>query len=90
MLWKEIPNVNNASVIDVRSEEEYELGHPEQATNIPWDLHQYYLEELEALPRPWVFVCEEGIRSGWVVLSLKMLGFKDVYNVGRWIDVGKF
>ena len=90
MLWKDVPNVKNASVIDVRSEEEYELGHPDKSVNIPWDLHQYYLEELESLPRPWLFVCEEGIRSGWVVLSLKMLGFKDVYNVGRWIDVGKF
>lgn len=90
MLWKEVPNIDHATVIDVRSEDEFTLGHPVNAVNIPWDVHQYYLKELEELPRPWVFVCEEGIRSGWVVLSLKMLGFKEVYNVGRWVDVGVF
>lgn len=87
MFIREIPNACSGTVIDVRSREEYELSHAKGSVNIPWDLHLYYLEDLEALPRPWLFCCEEGIRSGWVVLSLKMLGYEEVYNVGRWFDV---
>lgn len=87
MFIREIPNAMSGAVIDVRSREEYELSHPKGSVNIPWDLHQYYLKELEALPKPWIFCCEEGIRSGWVVLSLKMLGYEEVYNAGRWFDI---
>ena len=87
MFIQEIPNAMSGTVIDVRSREEYELSHAEGAVNIPWHLHQYYLQELEELPQPWILCCEEGIRSGWVVLSLKMLGYEEVYNAGRWFDI---
>lgn len=87
MFIREIPNAMSGTVIDVRSREEYDLSHATGAVNIPWDAHLYYLRDLEELPRPWLLCCEEGIRSGWVVLSLKMLGYEEVYNVGRWFDV---
>ena len=91
MLVRHIPKAKGATVIDVRSREEYDLGHAPGAVHIPWDLHRYYLEELQELPKPWLFCCEEGVRAGQVVFSLKMLGFEDVYNVGRWFDVeGEF
>lgn len=87
MLVQHIPRAKGATVIDVRSREEYDLGHAKGAVHIPWDLHHYYLEDLQELPTPWLFCCEEGVRSGYVVFSLKMLGFEEVYNIGRWIDV---
>lgn len=87
MFLSEVPGYQSATIIDVRTREEFDLGHPANAVNIPWDLHWYYLEELEELPKPWVFVCEEGRRAGFVVFSLKMLGYEDIYNAGRWIDV---
>lgn len=89
MLIRDIPNALQGTIIDVRSREEFELAHASNSVNIPWDIHVYYLEELEGLPKPWIFVCEEGFRSGWVVLSLKMLGFEEVYNAGRWFDVDR-
>lgn len=89
MLIKDIPGARHASIIDVRSREEYDLGHPKGAVNIPWDLLRYYMDELKALPKPWIFVCEEGVRSGWVVFSLKMLGFDDIFNGGRWLDTDR-
>lgn len=89
MLIRDIPNAMMGAIIDVRSREEYELAHADQSINIPWDIHVYYLKELEDLPKPWIFVCEEGFRSGWVVLSLKMLGYEEVYNGGRWFDVDR-
>ena len=87
MFIRDIPNAISGTVIDVRSREEYNLAHATNAINIPWDLHLYYLQELEELPKPWLLCCEEGIRSGWVALSLSMLGYDEVYNVGRWFDV---
>ncbi|MCB9048213.1 MAG: rhodanese-like domain-containing protein [Lewinellaceae bacterium] len=87
MFIRDIPNAICGTVIDVRSREEYDLSHATGSINIPWDLHLYYLNELDELPRPWLLCCEEGIRSGWVALSLKMLGYEEVYNVGRWFDV---
>lgn len=89
MFLKDIPNGRNGTVIDVRSREEFELGHAADAVNIPWDLHMYYLDDLQELRKPWLFVCKEGWRSGLVVFSLKMLGFEDIYNLGRWIDVDR-
>jgi len=89
MLLQEIPNAGRGTVIDVRTREEYDLGHPTAAVQIPWDLHLYYLDDLAELPKPWMFCCEEGFRSGLVVFSLQMLGFEEVYNVGRWIDVDR-
>ena len=87
MLIRDIPNAFSGTVIDVRSREEYELSHAKGSINIPWDLHLYYLQELEELPRPWIICCEEGIRSGWVAQSLQMLGYEEVYNAGRWFDI---
>ena len=89
MLLQEIPNARRGTIIDVRTREEYDLGHPKGAVHIPWDLHLYYLDELQELPKPWMLCCEEGFRSGLVVFSLQMLGFEEVYNVGRWIDVDR-
>ena len=89
MFIREIPNAISGTVIDVRSREEYDLSHASGAVNIPWDMHLYYLKDLETLPLPWLLCCEEGIRSGWVTLSLKMLGYEEVYNVGRWFDIDR-
>ncbi|MCB0568461.1 MAG: rhodanese-like domain-containing protein [Phaeodactylibacter sp.] len=89
MLIQDIPNALQGTIVDVRSAEEFELAHANNSVNIPWDIHQYYLRELEGFPLPWIFVCEEGYRSGWVVMSLKMLGYEEVYNAGRWFDIDK-
>lgn len=87
MLLKDVPLHMEGTLIDVRTREEYDLGHAEGAVNIPWDLHMYYLEELQNLPKPWLFYCEKGERSQWVVNSLKMIGFDEIYNVGEWLEI---
>ena len=87
MFYEDIPNAPTGSVIDVRSEEEFYLMHVDGSINIPLDLLFYYLDELEELPNPWIFCCEEGVRSGRAVFLLRMIGHEDVYNGGRWIDI---
>lgn len=83
----DIPNARRGTIIDVRNPEEFLLGHVHYSVNIPWDIHMYYLTELSELPRPWIFVCEVGWRSGLVVHSLKAIGFTELYNAGSWLSV---
>jgi len=86
-MWQsEVNKWQSGTVIDVRSREEYDLVHTAHSVNVPWDEHLYYLEELEHLPKPWMFCCEEGYRSGLVAYSLRTLGYDEVYNIGRWYD----
>jgi phage shock protein E len=87
-MWiQDINDFQKGTLIDVRSREEYDLNHVPGSINIPWDQHLYYLEDLVGLSRPLIFFCEEGYRSGLVVQSLRNLGFRHVFNAGRWIDV---
>lgn len=87
-MWtRDIKNIREGTLIDVRYREEFDQNCVPNSVNIPWDLHLYYLEELMEYPKPLVFFCEEGCRSGLVTLSLKILGFKEVYNGGCWLDV---
>lgn len=87
MLYQNIPNASQGTIIDVRTHEECSIGHVPDSVNIPWDLHLYYLRELEALPKPWIFVCRNGWLSGLVVHSLGVMGYTDLYNAGGWMDV---
>jgi len=87
MLFKDIPQATRGTIIDVRTAEEFMLGHCGNAINVPWDLHMYYLKELEHNPKPWIFVCESGWRSGLVIHSLKAMGYKDMYNIGSWFEL---
>lgn len=87
-MWtKDIKNVRAGTLIDVRYREEFDQCCVPGSVNIPWDLHLYYLDELMEYPKPLVFFCEEGYRSGLVALSLQTLGFEEVYNGGCWLDV---
>jgi len=67
-MWiQDIKDFQKGTLIDVRSREEYDLNHVPGSINMPWDQHLYYLEDLVGLPRPLIFFCEEGYRSGLVV-----------------------
>lgn len=87
-MWaRDIKNIEEATLIDVRYREEFEQNRVPGSVNIPWDMHLYYLEEFKEYGKPLVFFCEEGYRSGLVVLSLRTLGFEEVYNGGNWMDM---
>ncbi len=69
----------NAQIIDVREENEYNNGHIEGAKNIPMSRFRQSLDEIDKT-KPVYVHCQTGQRSYNVALALKHYGF-DVYNI---------
>ncbi len=78
---------NRVSLIDVRTPEEFRLGHAEGAINIPLDTLPYRLSEIAALPAPRILYCRSGNRSGMAVQILRQAGIEDVHNGGSLEEV---
>ncbi|MCS6929212.1 MAG: rhodanese-like domain-containing protein [Saprospiraceae bacterium] len=80
-------NLSNATLIDVRTPEEYRLGHAEGAINIPLDTIPHRISEIAAMPAPRILYCRSGNRSGMAVQILRQAGVSDVHNGGSLEDV---
>jgi phage shock protein E len=76
---------NGAPLLDVRTRNEFNLGHLKEAINIP-------LERIEKeLPRRvtdksqvLLLHCHSGMRSGVAKKKLRALGYKNAYNIGSY------
>ncbi|MBT8235800.1 MAG: rhodanese-like domain-containing protein [Bacteroidia bacterium] len=80
--------LENALLIDVRTPEEYSLGHLNEAININWyDID--FKDRIGALDRSkTVYVyCKAGGRSAKAAAVFRELGFKDVVNLEGGYDV---
>ncbi|HMP88101.1 MAG TPA: rhodanese-like domain-containing protein, partial [Lacibacter sp.] len=75
------------SIVDVRTEEEFEEEHVPGAPNMPLHRIPYLEAELQALSRPIVFYCRSGNRSGQAVVWLRRQGFDNIYNGGGLEDM---
>lgn len=87
------PNVNlselvqgGAQIIDVRTKNEFQMGHIKQSINIP--LHELP-DNLSKLKKdtPIITCCASGMRSATAKGILKAKGFKEVYNGGGWLSL---
>ncbi|PKL25476.1 MAG: rhodanese-like domain-containing protein [Spirochaetae bacterium HGW-Spirochaetae-3] len=76
-----------ARIIDVRSPEEFEDEHYPNAVNIPVNLIQARLSELEDKAAPIVLYCASGSRSAYAARILSMAGYKKVVNAGGLYDM---
>ena len=74
--------LKKASIVDVRTPEEYLEGHYPGAINIPLNELPNRLEEFKEMKAPIVAYCRSGARSGMAVSMLKQNGFSEVYNGG--------
>lgn len=78
---------NGAIIIDVRSEDEFDIAHGESSVNIP--LHA--LENSVFLPKdknkPLVVCCISGARSAVAKNILNSKGYTSVHNGGDWRSV---
>jgi rhodanese-related sulfurtransferase len=72
-----------ALVLDVRTPGEFSQGHAKGARNIPLQVLQGRLGELDR-DKPILTCCASGARSGSARALLLKAGFKEVHNVGPW------
>tara|TARA_B110000467_G_C18099751_1_gene356507 strand:+ start:22 stop:297 length:276 start_codon:yes stop_codon:yes gene_type:complete len=80
---QELINDTATTIVDVRTEIEFEEGNVEGSINIP--LHNIIekVEELKAM-QPLVLCCLSGNRSGQATAFLQAQGCDDVHNGGGW------
>jgi phage shock protein E len=71
-----------ATLIDVRTREEFASGHLPNAINIPVDEITRRLKEVGPTDKPVVVYCRSGARSAVAASQLKAAGFVDVSNLG--------
>lgn len=75
-------------IIDVRTQEEYQLGHIPESINIPLDILKDEIVR-QHIPKdtPIAVCCESGGRSSYAVMILIEMGFTQVENKGSWRDM---
>lgn len=77
---------NGATILDVRTREEYRQGALSNSLNIPLDNLNNNLSKLKK-DKPIIAVCASGMRSRSAVSILKSKGFSEVYNGGSWFNL---
>lgn len=80
-------NHQDALVLDVREDIEYDTGHIANARHIPVGKLEGRLRELEKFKsKPIVVVCRSGMRSNRACSVLRKHGFADVHNLAGGIN----
>lgn len=87
-------NRQHAAIVDVREPSEFEAGHIPEARHIPLEQLSERIGELGRFKsKPVVVVCENGIRSGKAVATLRKEGFEQAFNLAgglkAWRDAGQ-
>ena len=72
----------NATIVDVRTPEEFSAEHISNAFNIPLDQVAQRINEFRDMPKPIVAYCRSGNRSGIAVSILIQNGIRDAINGG--------
>lgn len=78
----QLKKVKDKNIIDVRSQDEFDAGHIENATNINVNSEEF-LESIQKLDKqkPTFVYCLSGGRSQQAVEKMKQLGFKKIYEL---------
>ena len=78
---------NNATIVDVRTPEEFTEGHFPNAINIPLDQVAQRINEFKEMPKLIIAYCRRGNRSGIAVSILKQNDIADAVNGGGLHDL---
>jgi rhodanese-related sulfurtransferase len=73
-----------ATILDVRSKEEYQSGHIKGSINISVDSLNNNLSKLRDKNKPIITCCASGMRSASAKSILKSIGYTEVHNGGAW------
>ncbi|HLP16030.1 MAG TPA: rhodanese-like domain-containing protein [Bacteroidota bacterium] len=76
-----------ATIVDVRTKEEFEEENYPNALNIPVDQIEARLAEFGEKTNPIVVYCASGARSAYAARVLKTFGYSDVVNAGGLYDM---
>ncbi len=74
---------NDAVVIDVRTQQEFEEGHVQGSKNIPLNTIGFQINEIKKIGKPVITCCRSGARSGSAANLLRQNGI-DAINGGPW------
>ena len=74
--------LEHATILDVRTPEEFSGSHYPNAINIPLNELRQRVDEIKQLKQPIVAYCRSGNRSGVAVNILKQNGITNVYDGG--------
>lgn len=78
---------HKGTILDVRSVPEFQDGHFPGAVSVPVDQIPFKLDELKAMPQPFICYCRSGARSSMATMILKSNGFEEVFNAGGLMDI---
>lgn len=88
MTIREIVRNPKTKFIDVRTEQEFEMGHLRDAINIPLHTIPSNIDLIKNLDaESIVFYCLSGNRSGQAVSFLKQNGMQNIYNGGSFDEM---
>ena len=75
---------SNARLIDVRTQEEYDQGHLDNAVNYPYETVVDSVKAINGVDinTKIIVYCKSGNRSGQAYNNLKNAGYKNVYDLG--------
>lgn len=77
---------NGATIIDVRSPEEFKSGSANGAKNIPLPEIGRQIDQIKKMKHPIITCCASGMRSGLAAKRLKSYRI-EAYNGGSWQKV---
>ncbi|MEX0996674.1 MAG: rhodanese-like domain-containing protein [Flavobacteriaceae bacterium] len=81
--------MENATIVDVRTSQEFSGGHVSGSINIPLQGIQNRVEEFKCLKKPVLLCCATGNRSGIAAQFLNGQGIECI-NAGSWLDVNYY
>jgi len=76
----------STTIVDVRTKEEFDMGHINGSVNIPIEEILEYVEDIKNMTPPLVFCCASGQRSGMAAQYFKEQGI-DCSNGGGWREL---
>lgn len=79
--------IAGAKIIDVRTPEEFKMGHIAGSVNIPLIDIPSRMHELKNLNETLVLCCVTGNRSGQAAYFLEQNGLQHVLNGGSWLEL---
>jgi rhodanese-related sulfurtransferase len=79
---------NDAVILDVRTQREWDAGHIKNSIHIPISELKNRVEEVKKLNKPVIACCASGVRSAKAAKYLNLNNI-DAMNGGGWVNLNK-